>query len=85
MRIPGTGITLTENRITDYELTTNGLVLYGKAVNPADGTVYCYEVRSGYTLGIFLNELEVLLWKGEDKTQEPVYQFEWNAAEQMSL
>lgn len=80
-RIPGTGITLTENKITGYNLSTDGLTLYGKAVDPVDGTVYSYEVRSGYTLGIFLDELETSLWKGEDKTQEPIYHFEWSAEE----
>lgn len=78
VRIPGTGITLTENRITGYDLTTDGMTLYGVAVNPADGAVYCYEVRTGYTMGFLMNELETSLWKGEDKTKEPVYHFEWS-------
>ncbi len=79
VRIPGTGITLTENRLTGYDLTMDGIVLYGTAVNPKDNSTYCYEIRSAYTLGIFLNELEVSLWKGEDKSKEPVYYFQWNA------
>lgn len=78
VRIPGTGITLTENRITGYDLTTDGMTLYGMAVNPADGTVYSYEVRTGYTMGFLLDELEASLWKGGDKTQEPVHHFEWS-------
>ena len=80
VRIPGTGITLTENELTGYDLGMNGLVLYGKAVNPADGTSYSYEVRTGYTMGFLLDELETFIWKGEDKTKEPVYHFEWSAA-----
>lgn len=79
VRIPGTGITLTENEITGYDLTMNGLVLYGKAVNPADGCTYSYEVCTGYAMGFLLDELETTIWKGEDKTQEPVYHFEWSA------
>ena len=78
VRIPGTGITLTENRLTGYDLTMDGIVLHGTAVNPADNSTYCYEIRSAYTLGIFLNELEASLWKGEDKSKEPVYYFKWN-------
>lgn len=81
VRIPGTGITLTENEITGYDLGTDGLTLYGKAVNPADGSIYSYEVRTTYTLGVFLNKLETSVWKGEDKTKEPVYRFEWSAEE----
>ena len=80
VRIPGTGITLTENELTGYDLGMNGLVLYGRAVNPADGTSYSYEVRTGYTMGFLLDELETFIWKGEDKTKEPVYHFEWSAA-----
>lgn len=79
VRIPGTGITLTENEITGYDLGLNGLTLYGKAVNPEDGCVYSYEVCTGYTMGFFLNELETSVWKGEDKTKTPVYHFEWSA------
>ncbi len=81
VRIPGTGITLTQNTITGYDLTMDGLALYGKAVNPADGCVYSYEVRTGYAMGFLLDELETSIWKGEDKEQEPVYHFEWNAEE----
>ena len=78
VRIPGTGITLTENRITGYDLDTDGIKLYGKAKNPADGSTYCYEVRTEYTMGLLLKELETSVWKGEDKTKEPVYHFEWS-------
>lgn len=78
VRIPGTGITLTENRITDYDLTTDGMVLYGTALNPEDGCTYSYEIRSGYSVGLLLDELEVSVWKGADKTAEPVYHFEWS-------
>lgn len=81
VRIPGTGITLTKNTITDYDITTDGLVLYGKAINPADGCTYSYEVHTGYALGFLLDELETSIWKGEDKTQEPIYHFEWSAIE----
>lgn len=79
VRIPGTGITLTENKITGYDLTTDGIVLYGTAVNPADGAVYSYEVKTGYTMGFLLDELETSIWKGEDRTKEPVYHFAWSA------
>lgn len=81
VRIPGTGITLTKNTITDYDITTDGLVLYGKAINPVDGYTYSYEVHTGYALGFLLDELETSIWKGEDKTQEPAYHFEWSAKE----
>lgn len=81
VRVPGTDIVLTENKITGYDLKINGLTLYGTAVNPADGTVYSYEIRSGYTLGIFLDELEISMWKGEDKAKEPAYHFMWSAEE----
>ena len=77
VRIPGTGITLTENHITGYDLGTDGITLYGKAKNPADDSIYSYEVRTAYAMGLFLKELETSIWKGEDKTKEPVYHFEW--------
>lgn len=79
VRIPGTGITLTENRITGYDLELGGLVLYGKAINPADGKVYSYKVRTGYTMGFLLDELETSVWKGEDRRGEPIYHFAWSA------
>lgn len=81
VRIPGTGIELTQNTITGYDITTEGLILYGKAVNPADGCVYSYEVLTGYTMGVLLEELETSVWRGEDKTKNPVYRFEWSAEE----
>ena len=77
VRIPGTGITLTENRLTDYDVTTEGLVLRGSAKNPKDGDAYCYEVRIDYSIGGWIEEAEVTLWKGTDTAGEPVYHYLW--------
>ncbi len=75
LEIPGTGIILTENRLTDYVLEENGIVFYGSAVHPGDGAVYSYEICVGY--GIFVDKIEVSLWKGTDKTQEKAYYYSW--------
>ena len=84
LRIPGTGITLTENRLTDYDLTTEGLVLYGTAVNPKDRTTYSYEVRIAYSPGGVVTEAEITLWKGNNTTGEPAYHYEWPESEEDS-
>ena len=79
IRIPGTGIVLTENRITEYDVDASGMILYGTALNPEDGCTYSYQIRSGYSFGFLPDELETFIWKGTDTTTEPVYHFEWKA------
>ena len=85
LRIPGTGIVLTENEIESWDLSTEGLELNGRAVNPKDGEVCRYQIKAKFSFGLLVTGLEAYVWEGEapegdtetGEEEEPVYQFRW--------
>ena len=81
VKLPGTGITLTAHRLTGYHLDTDGLVLYGQAVNPKDGSTLSYEIKAVFEYGILLSEAEASLWKGADRDGTPLHTYHWKLDE----
>lgn len=82
LRIPGTGIVLTENDITGCNLTTEGLKLTGKAQHPKTGETYHYEMKAELGEGIVITGLEAVVYEGDtasgEEKGEPVYDFRWS-------
>lgn len=64
VRIPGTGIVLTENEMDGWNLTEEGLVLTGKAYNARTGEVYRYRVKAEFSYGLLVTKLEAYVWEG---------------------
>ena len=85
LRIPGTGIVLTENDITGCDLTSEGLVLIGMAQHPETGKLHRYRMKMEFTAGVVVTGLEAAVWEGEapaeGETEEPIYEFRWEMDE----
>ena len=88
VRIPGTGIVLTENAMDGWNLTEEGLTLTGKAWNPETGEVYRYQVNVEFSYGLLMTKLEAFVWEGdgegageETDPEQPIYGFKWELEE----
>lgn len=77
VQLPGTGITLTEHRLDGYRLDTEGLVLYGSAMNPKDGSIYSYEIKTEFSYGFLLSGIQTGVWKGADREGTPLHTYTW--------
>ena len=52
-------------------------MLYGSAINPKDGSVYSYEIKTEFSHGFLLTGAQTGVWKGADREGTPVHTYTW--------